>query len=632
MRPIGSLSVRRAWASFSGRWRVGTGLLLLGVVVLVPNWIVLPPDDEGVFVEVETTAFQAKRLFSEYPFWNPWIGFGAPHPFSESLVFHPFVLLLHFTSPAFSLGALYQVQLWIAIFSVWAICRHLGIRPWISWLCVITFTLSAANLNYLDDFWPSPMVEWTLSPLLLLCLLKLLDAESRSDRAVYSVSAGLCASLMVLDGHAGVFPAYAIGFGAFLIGDLRHLRRVWPWLGISLVVLALAGMTKAYDIALETNLTDNGVSRSQQIYDMDYASLFLYPLTRHTHDHDYRIVAIGGLFMALTLIGLVHRRVSERHVDGLRLGVLISFLAWYLPYHSLPVFSGNWLTRDPFTLFAIFLAGLTLQRLWDARPRIRLLLIAGVGFQLAVLAAGFYPLYRGSIVRATAYLHGRDVASLKNVFKNQDIYAYFERQPDRRSTRVFMAPLADDRLRRSLHDYEVVGWPLHGLRLVNGHFRGIDMHELVPQAKALHADIGGDSGLATARAALNVLDVGYVLAAPGDTVSRSLVPITRFRVPGGVVIRVYRNRTAWPDAVVVSPEVGSIESLPQRPRLRQHCAPLQGLRPGGNASSRHAVLARGVARNTPPRSCRPARGAGCPDALPDVPARLESTAVERVYR
>jgi len=562
VRLIERLRTQVAWVPLSGRWWAGASLAVLSVVVLIPTWIVLPPDDEGLFLEIQSTAFQAKHLFTD-SLWNPGIALGAPQPFNETLTYHPFALIYDFASPAFSIGFLYQIQLWIALFAVWAMCRHLGMRRWISVLCAFTFALSATTINYMTDFWPAIMVGWTLSPLLLLLVLKLLDSERRWSRAVLSVSAGLCASLMLLDGHAGVFPVFAIGLAAFLTGRLRRLPEIWPWLGVALLVFALASATKAYDLALETMLSD-GAPRKQQVYDMDWDSLFLYPLTHY--DRHHRLIAFGGPFMVLTLVGLAYRRIAQRHADGLRLGVVISFLGWFVPVAWLPALSGNWYFRDPFTLFAILLAGITLQRLWDARPGWRPLLLAAAGLQIAVLVWGFYPFYRDNLSRAIDYLHGRNAVSLKDSFKNQPLYAYFEQRPDHRSTRAYMTSEAGRRLMRvPAIGYEFAGWDLHGLRLVNGSFRGIDMRELVPMDERLHSEIPGDKSLPKAQAALNVLNVGYVLATPNDSVAPALVPLRRFTLQDGRVIVVYRNPFAWPDAVVLSSKVKAIDHLPSRP-------------------------------------------------------------------
>jgi hypothetical protein len=561
MRLIESLPARPTWALSSARVRIAAGVLLVGFVVLIPTWLLLPPDDEGFFVEVASTWFQAKHFFSQ-SFWNPWIGLGVPEPFNETLIYHPVAPILR-AAPVFSIGLLYQIQLWIALFSVWALCVHLGLRRWIAALCVLTFALSAASANYLRDFWPSIMVSWTLSPLLLLIVVKLLDSERRLTRAVLSVSGGLCASLMLLDGHAGVFPVFAIAFAAFLIGERSRAWRAWPWLGLALLVFALATTTKVYDLALESSRAD-GSPRVQQTYGMDWASLFLYPIT-HYRD-DYRLIAVGGPFMVLAVIGLFHRRGRQR-ADGLRLAAVVSFLGWFVPAAWLPVLSGTWFFRDPFTLFAIVLAGLTLQRLWDTLPAWRPVLLVASGLQVVALAGGFFPLYRDNLAHAVDYLQGRNVATLRNAFKNRDLYAYFERRPDHASTRIYLTSGAEDHLFRSrLMDYEFAAWGFHGLRLVNGHFRGIDIHELVPVKERLHSEITGKAKLERSRTALDALNIRYVVAERGEPVSRKLVPVKRFRLDeDGAVVVAYRNPSAWPDAVALSPRVKQIDRLPSRP-------------------------------------------------------------------
>ena len=462
------LRLKPVWRSRSVRWRATAGVLLLGFVVLFPTWIVLPKDDEGLFTTISPTVFQAQHLL-RYPFWDPWVGFGVPQPASQSLIDHPFVVVERVASLSFSIGLLYQLQLWIALLAVWAVCRRLGMRPWISYLCTFTFALSSATIQFLVDFWPDIMVTWTLSPLLLLLLIKLLDSERRAGRAIYSVASGLCAAFMVLDGHTGVVPAFAIAFAAFVVGRLPRLREVWPWLALVLLVAALASGTRAYDITLETARTMP--THYQQVYGIDFPHLFLYPLFQDRHG--LRTIGVGGPFVLLALIGLLWRRVRQRHANGLRLAAVVAFLAWFVPVGALPALSGNWYFGKAFTLFAIVLAGLALERLWESFPRYRLLLLAVAGLQVAVLVAGFYMhSYRADFSRALDDLRGRSVLSLNNTFENQPIYAYFEKRPDHGSTRVYMAPQARNRLWRSLSDYEFSTWVFHGLRLVNGHFRG----------------------------------------------------------------------------------------------------------------------------------------------------------------
>ncbi len=555
---------------FSRPWFAVAVLLLFGGILLIPTWIVLPPDDEGLFTTIAPTVFHAKHLF-DYPFWDPFVGFGVPQPGSEALIFHPFVLFARWAELGFSIALLYQVQIWIGLVSVWALCRRFGMRIWISLLCGVTFALCAVTVDYLIDFWPDQFVLWTLVPLLVLLLVKLLESEERWRRAVYSVSTGLCAGLMFLDGHAGVFPPFAIGILAFLIGRPRRALELWSWLLTALGVFVLTVSTKLLDVVLENARTSAGSHRPQQVYDMDFARLFLYPF--HGSDRGFRLIAIGGPFVVLAIVGLVWRGVSQQHVNGLRAATAITFLAWFFPVHSISALTGNWYFGQSFSFFAIVLAGITAQALWARFPGYRLGLLAVGALQVAVLVWGFYPTYRGQAERASDYAHGRPATSLKNTFEDQPLYAYFEQRPDHASTRVYMAAGARDRLWRTLVDYHFVGWQLHGLRLVNGHFRGIDVHELQQQKETLHGEIRGEpslwagvpDNLQEAGATLEVFNVGYVLAMPGERVASSLVPLRRFRLADGSVIVVYANPRAWPDAVVLSPDAKQLDRLPARP-------------------------------------------------------------------
>jgi hypothetical protein len=483
------------------------------------------------------------------------------------------------------------VQLWVGLVAVWALCRSLRVRAWVGAVSVVTWALCAATLDFFRDFWPDQLVMWTLLPLLLLLLFALLDSDGRRRRALFSVGAGLCAGFMLLNGHAGVFPAYALGVVAFLLGRWRRVRELWPWLVLGLAVFALVAATKVYDIALESART-SGSHRPQQVYGIDFPRLLFYPF--HL-DANYRTIAIGGPFVLLTLVGLAWRGVSHRHVNGLRAAVAVSFLAWFFPSRSVSVLTGNWYFGQTFTLFAILLAGLTLHALWERFPRARRLLLAAAGLQVAVLVWGFVPLYHSDARRAADYLDGKTVPSLKNTFENQPIYRSFEARPDHGATRVYMAPLARDRLWRSLTDYEWIAWSFHGLRLLNGHFRGIDVHELQRQKETLHGEIRGEpdiwkgkaDDLPTARGVLDVLDVGYVLATPGERVASSLVPIQRFRLADGSMIEAYRNPAAWPDAVVLAQAARSLGPLRQRPGcdisglLCDDLAPVEALRRAG---------------------------------------------------
>jgi hypothetical protein len=155
--------------------------------------------------------------------------------------------------------------------------------------------------------------------------------------------------------------------------------------------------------------------------------------------------------------------------------VVVSFTACFLPVGWNIVVSNNWVYGYSFTLFSIFRAGVALQWLWERFPRLRPLMLIVAGVQMAILAYGFNrDFYEPGLRQARTYLRGGTVQTLKNTFKNREIYQYFVHRPDHSATRVLMTLGVRDRLWRTLTDYSWSAWQWHGLRLVNGQMRGVD--------------------------------------------------------------------------------------------------------------------------------------------------------------
>ena len=579
-----------------GRWT--TPLLLLGfsAVLLIPIWLALPPDDENLPKEVLSTFFQSRQIFSgHYAFWDPWVAFGVPEPRSQTLIFHPFMLFVQLFPLGFALGAFYQLQLCIGIFSVWGIARHLEVRRTIAALCVLTYALSSMTVvTLIVDFWPVNFANWTLAPLLLLLILKLFDAGSTSSRALYAVGTGLCAAFMVLDGHLGWLPDYALPFLVFLATQWRRIGERWRWWTLSLVVLGLAAASHVYDVALEASNAAQG-RNNQEPVSMNFWRLLFYPLHSPFHNgNNTRAVAIGGPFLVLAAIGLVYP-LRSRYVNGLRAGMMTAFVVWFIPLDWTAFRSTSYASGAPFTIFAIFLAGLTLQALWAGRPGWRTGLTALAALQVVALLAGYYPFYRDGLREASRYFDGSPAStSLKHALANQPIYRWFEQRPGVHLTRVYMAAGADKRLFRKTVDYKFVGWPLHDLRLVNGLYKGVDMHEITPARVYLRGEIRGDPRVSGSPLTLDALNVGYVLAAPGDRLAPTLKPVTKFRLEHpAATIDIYRNPGAWADVVVLEPEVKRIVILPRRPGCSTPgllCAdfrPVAGLRRPGGVRAEH---------------------------------------------
>src|SRR5438445_706387 len=63
-RPVTDLAKLRARVFLHGRSVTSLLLLGFGFILLIPTWLVLPPDDENLSKEILSTVFQSRQLFS----------------------------------------------------------------------------------------------------------------------------------------------------------------------------------------------------------------------------------------------------------------------------------------------------------------------------------------------------------------------------------------------------------------------------------------------------------------------------------------------------------------------------------------------------------------------------------------
>ena len=101
---------------------------------------------------------------------------------------------------------------------------------------------------------------------------------------------------MLLDGHAGAFPYLALAFAAFLAGEWRRVRQLWPWLLLALATFVLGIATKLVDVGLEA-ARKQSAPRLQIHYGFDLWRLFFYPLHSPFGAPSAppdRLLAIGG--------------------------------------------------------------------------------------------------------------------------------------------------------------------------------------------------------------------------------------------------------------------------------------------------------------------------------------------------
>jgi hypothetical protein len=159
------------------------------------------------------------------PWWNPYIGFGAPL-FADAnfqLAYPPTWLVL-LLPPATYFKIYVGVHVWLGAFATHGLARRLGCGPWPSVLAGISFACSGAMLSSVSVLHHVATAAWM--PAVLWAVVAAL--EEGTTRAILRLAA--LAGLEALSGSADVCAMTAIG--AFFVMLLRwpppwrHLMRV----------------------------------------------------------------------------------------------------------------------------------------------------------------------------------------------------------------------------------------------------------------------------------------------------------------------------------------------------------------------------------------------------------------------
>ena len=141
------------------------------------------------------------------------------HP--DAMVFYPIQMVLRSALPvSLAVAWGFAIHIWIAGAGMYALCRYLRLRPWISLICALAFMLNGGLLTRIlaGHIW----LVYALSWLPLAWLLVMLTLERGSVMAL--VGAGLVIAMTILTGHPTI-PAYILLFlGLFW---LYHAATVW---------------------------------------------------------------------------------------------------------------------------------------------------------------------------------------------------------------------------------------------------------------------------------------------------------------------------------------------------------------------------------------------------------------------
>lgn len=577
--PAGSLRYRAA------EWWIAVLMTVAAAALLAVGTLAgMNVDDDELGTAALTTMVQAQAVrHGDLPFWSSRLAFGLPQPGAQSLFVHPLMPLFAWWDPSAAVTAVYAAHIIIGAVAFWWLCSVLMLSPLTSGLCTATFLLSSPSLQYtLNDGLPTYFVAWTLAPVALALMIRLLDDPPPHTRV--AVGLGLVAGLMLVDGHLGHAPFLlgTLALGCLPYAGRMRSRRTWFFLAAG---LALAIASHRIGITIDEYRRFPGTiprtippSPAETLGLRALWDVFLRPLAPGRLEQmaqltmwrgNYRIF-FGGPFALLALAGLLRPAWTHRWrpllaaIIGASLALMAISTRW--PLFAL---SGTYLLRDAIVIAGIALAGLTLDRLIanSGWRRTRGVLVT---LQLLAIGGGTWPFVAQSLAAARAFEDGGRDASVRPLADR--LVALSRSDPGR----IYFTPGAEQFLWNDPGIDRPTRWNTSltyaGVRRINGLFKGISTEPLAPAFLLPYGTVEGSAALSMSTAALTALGVRHVVAFGAEPISADLVLLAAWPTPGGP-LHLLDNFRAWPGAHFVrsSALAGDLPLLPGCPHTRLLC-------------------------------------------------------------
>jgi hypothetical protein len=555
------------------------------------------PDEEEFRFAVLTTWLHVRTMMQgHYDFWTPLLGLGAPQPLTPNFLLHPLSPLLPVLGPIAWSRTVVVAHTLLGAGGMWHVTKRLALSPIVRAICVVSFLLATPVQNYvLTDFWPSHYVVWTSMPWLLLLAWRGLEAEERVLRRVM-IALGLCGGLVVANTNPGHVIVYTTVASAVAIANWRRVASRWQWFVLAAVLAAAIASPTLVQLAHERTFFASDVQRSDVPDPLppaaSWTALFspIPPPSSLPINEQLpftRTLFFGGPFLALAIAGCFW--FAGRRFD-LVLALVLSAILLFTSFLSVPGVSARFHFRDPLTLAAILLAGLTLERLLSVR-RARILVAGLAVVQVIAVVWSAWPALSRTWepdAQAARWFRGAtgDAATVDTLLTLMRIPGRVVFSPDV-DRAMYARELLDDGLGVNALAYR-------GVPIVNGWFKGISADSVWPDERLFYARVQAPRPFVASNADLDVLGIRYVVARVGEPVAPELVSRGTLRLRNGTELAVYENDDAWPEAFLLDvADLPSVSALPQCETDRLLCKDLSALRHRGS-TARVTVAAHGA--------------------------------------
>lgn len=544
------------------KFRYPWAIIYFSTLLMLPTYVIISPDEEGFYNSLIDAILKSRALAEgNLPFWNSFHGIGMPYNTMSSINWHPIWLLLDKVPLSVLVAILYHLHTLIAIFSMFALARLIGLHRPTALLCAITYSCSTQAITYIfgKNFWPAGMIPLTLMPTILFFLIKFLYAEDSSKKFLYSLLTGSCVGFMILNTHLGMVLFLAMGLSFYLAMNWRRLIARWPWVLLLSCLVLLIVAPRLMDMLEEVVRYAGPDSYVPHFEKLDFWGLLLWPLKRIK-----RGLAFGGPFFLLSLIGIFWPGLKNVHRTAFGVSIIGCYATFFVsPNFLLPA---NYGTSHFIIIFSVLLAGLVAEQLWgNLQGRNRSVVVAICFLQAFIVLYGAGNYWHRNVRHAIDYVENKKVAVLKVAFNTSPLTRAIETFDKGQGGRSYFTHEAEKTLMRKLiFGYHFESLPLNGFRILNGRFNGIDYSDIHPNRAYMKAHLVGSKKNLFNKPLLDVLGIKYIFADLNESVPLGLVPATLLPGQNGRIITMYTNPNAWPDAVVVDEKIKFLQPLVQR--------------------------------------------------------------------
>ena len=538
----------------------------LGILFLVPLLMYGPYEEEIVQATIMPNQVFYNELFhGRWIYWLNNLGFGAPMPLGDPLMFHPiFAPLVAFTSLRVTLTALWVGQIVVMVVYFLRLLAATDIRlPWLRVVLTSCCVASAPSMLYFyESDWIQMVISWTLLPVVVFYLHAAITGGAREHFWPTALWLGLLFGLWVTNAHPGYIVQLAMILAIYVVVAAPLDRRIYLCLGAGALLCAAIASARIYTLLHEAQLFPASASSVRdgtaiQSYISAFISPFGHPRVRSPFiGFGVGVAAIGSLFWL--------PRTRTSHVRGCAAAFLASAVFNVIPpkvwSHIVPAVS-PWIFRDSMEFFGLLAGGWMLQQALRSPQVIYrcgavLLVLIQVVQQWHVLPRQSVPELAARGDRLQFYRHQRHPFGLGSILVGE---------ATRFGPRVYLSPLVD----QVMHGYlsadgihfssDLV---LLGLNPVNGWFKNVSVTVMQPPMSFMESFIVGDTHVIDNPTLLDVLGINMVLTTEHETgIPPGLEVVERPKVHEARLsdLVLLANADAWPQAVLLRNDAYTVQ-------------------------------------------------------------------------